>query len=367
MNIPKLSKSSTANREWQKKKETALFSYTVTRGSIVTRYTSDVPSFALAEAWLQHVGNREHNWCLLELLPDGRIFFMAISQNDVKKAVECNVLDTVDLVLLQRSEIVFSVGFAEDTVRFHDIEITTQPALPAGALTQYALKSTQPSRWPRIALGVAVVLLLPAAGFTFLTFSKMPEPIVITDMFSDYRTLMGDARAGDSIISNAQALAAYGLLLPSGWELSNIIRHGNTLIMNVVRTPDGLVPVIEQWLTQHSVLRPYANVTFDFLTITLPLTATLAPLEGVIRPSSLSVMALQNAALSLGWAVTSVASYGTTHKTSTWTLIKPKMRISELTAIMTAIQSQPITVTALTLTPSQAEFSAELTFTFWGS
>lgn len=351
MQIPSLHKASTKHisKETFKKQFSETYSYLITRNGFYTLYSSRVPCIALAEAWLQKIGVRDENWCLIESINDEECFFLFVSKNDVVQAKQCHITP-VELLLIQRSKQVFTVGNV--TQLPIDVAIIETPPLTEEEQRLFALKTTK--KWPIKTL-VGVFSACCVAIVSVLALTPEPKPIeqpVPIDRYLAYRLAVNNAFSADEIFRQAVVLGGYGLSLPIGWHFHSIALQGDTLILTANRTENGQRAVINTWLSQHPALADYATVTLDSMTVAMPLHTTLQVWNDKIMPVEPSLTSVIDAFIALGWKISSVHHVdGLVSITTSWTADKVTT-LSELSSLTDMVSTLPISLSAMTLTPS---------------
>jgi hypothetical protein len=206
-------------------------------------------------------------------------------------------------------------------------------------------------------------------GYALLRAQPQPDPLTSPiDPYLAYRTAVSHALSAKEVLHNTVALGAYGLLLPTGWPLDSISLQGDTLTLSANRSPTGTQSVINQWLQLQTALTPFSTVTMETLTIRIPVRTTLSTWRDTIMPVGQSTSRLFDAQTTLGWTVHDVNP--TLHRVSTstqWSLTKTAT-LTDLTTLMDTVALQPISISSLTLTPTQplGRYATELSLAFIG-
>lgn len=348
----------------------APYSITVIRHGWIGRYVSDHPCIAMAEAWRAHIQSQPkppQSWCLVDVLTDedaGSVFFMWVNEGVVQEAVQC-AMDALNSVLLQRHSV-----FITDAAR--NVPLPTgitghviapfEPALLAG----WALKKTRKS--PLIGGGLAVTALVIGAG---LLYGLTPEPTtpesVSIDPYAPYRHTVSTAMTATPALNNMVALAAYSALLPQGWTLDTLALQGNQVVLRASRTATGTHTAMVAWLGAHPDLADFSRVTFDSLTMSVPLNSTLAKWEYSAVPIEPMTTHTLDTLKALGWTLTLAEETGAITQQNTMTLTKTAS-LADIQILATTLAPLPASITALSLVPAiNGVFTTTLTLALIGT
>lgn len=374
MNIAAFFKASAQHisKESFKRQHPAPYCSLILRHGFYYLYTSQEPSYALAEAWLKQRGDTEAQWGLLQPLEDGRFFFMFAHQGDIIKA-QVGTLEQLDAVLLARCITIYAVDIPTLPTGDHqgllNYSLTSLAPLLDNELAPFALKKANAISTKAIATVLLGALLVAVGLFAFLPSKKAPDTLPSpVDPYLAYRTTVTSTYSASAILQQVFSLGAYGVTLPYGWQLKNVSLQNDNVSLIAERIHNGQRAVMTTWLNQHPQLKPYGVITLDTLTINVPLHRTLRQWQNKIMPVEPSLSSVVNAQVALGWTITEpVSDNGIVSITSSWTASK-ETALSELLLLRQMVSALPVTLTEIEITPNHAVgmFTFHLRFAFIG-
>lgn len=375
MNIASFFKASiqTVSKENFKRQHPSPYLYLTIRNGFYHLYTSQEPSFALAEAWLKKINGAE--WGLIEPLDNNQFFCMFVGKGDIIKAyvggfeqldsvllARCNVLYTVDSN--QRASMLASSQH-QALLKYH---VEPLSPLTPSELAPFALKKRKKIPIKTIALMAMVTSIGIAGSYAYRGVTK-PEPLPPpVDPYLAYRTAVNQSLLAPEILHHALSLGAIGSGLPYGWQFKTVSLQGDTINLTAERTPDGQRTVIMSWLKQYPQLLPYSQVSLESLSITIPLLQTLQKWHDKIMPIEPSLSSVIDTQVALGWQMTDLTTdNGLVSITSRWTATK-ETALSELVSFHQMVSQLPVTITQLDITPSGTVgyFNIQIRFALMG-
>lgn len=375
MNIATFFKASiqTVSKESFKRQHPSPYLYLTIRNGFYHLYTSQEPSFALAEAWLKKINSSE--WGLIEPLDNNQFFFMFVGKGDIIKAY-VGSFEQLDSVLLERCKVLYIVdsnqlaSSLESSQHQALLKYHVEPLSPLTPpeLAPFALKKHKKIPIKAISL-LALLTILGIAGSYAYREATKPEPLPPpVDPYLAYRTTVNQSFFAPEILHNALSLGAIGSGLPYGWQFKTVSLQGDAINLTAERTSNGQRTVIMSWLKQHPQLLPYSQVSLDSLSITLPLLQTLQKWHNKIMPTEPSLSSVIDTQVALGWQMTELTTdNGLVSTTSHWTATK-ETALSELASFSQMVSQLPVTITKLDITPSGAVgyFKIQIRFAFMG-
>lgn len=377
MNIATFFKASTQtiSKESFKRQHPAPYIYLTIRHGFYALYTSQEPSYALAEAWLKKRNETDSHWGLIQPLEDGRLFSMFVNKGDVIKA-QVGTFEQLDSVLLTRCLTVYLVEKKKliallDTSQHQGLlhySVESLEPLTENELAPFALKKVKVVPTKTL-IGLLIGALIGMGGFYLFSHEQKKEsPPPPIDPYLAYRTAINQAYSIPEMLQKTLSLGTYGLTLPYGWQFKTLSLQDDMVTLAAIRTENGQRPVITAWLNQHEQLKPYSHITLDTLTINIPLQTTLAQWNNKIMATEPSLSSAIDTLVALGWKVTDLTNdNGIVSTTSRWMITKDTT-LSELSIFNQIFEKLPVTITQLEIIPNGAigHFRMQLRFAFIG-
>lgn len=351
--------------KWQlARKHPGKYALTVERGHWLTRYVSDEPRVAMAEAWRHHLKETAPNhWCLIDRHSDA-VFFMQV-RNDVVRQAKLLSFDELDTLTLKMSDAVYLTP-AIDALdeRWSPFVIQAVAALTQKEWQSYTLKK---SKAPKIFAGGAVLLMVLIAALWLTRTQDAPVKAVapVVDDYQSYRQTMSQAISAAKSAEQALHLAALAQSAPPGWTLNALTLQGEQLTARLKRDEDGRLSDARHW--SETLAHVDALLTPQSLTLSLPLTQKLKAWSAQMSPFEASD-SLLDALTQLGWRISDTKeSPSALIKTLSFTLKKDAMTLAELATFETLAEVYPLSLTTLQMTPRESgQYHATLHLTYTG-
>ncbi|WP_318419567.1 hypothetical protein [Photobacterium leiognathi] len=344
-----------------------VYSYTIVRQGWVCRYVSDEPSTANAEAWLQRVlamENHPDSWCVIHRIDDESVFFVWVLNGVVQKAVSCAPTE-IDSIVLQRCGGVFLTNTQDQAYLPEDKYQQVVEPLSEKELAPFVLTKQAGKAWliPVAMMGLSVI-----GGALYQQMQPPPEPVMV-DPYLVYKQSVANAIAAEPVLLNAVSLGAYAALLPDGWSLTGIHLSGKQLLLTTNREKWGERAVIEAWLNANPALKKYAEVRWDGMNITVPMTQTLTDWQSKITPVLPLTDSFKDRLIAIGWEVADASSLpGVTSQTLSFKASKNNAVLADLQSIANWMETLPMGVTGLEMKPSSlGRYTTSLTLTVIGA
>ncbi|MEZ9361460.1 hypothetical protein AB4175_16475 [Vibrio cyclitrophicus] len=340
--------------------------YALTRehGHWLTRYVSDDPGVAIAEAWRHHLKSAAPNhWCLIDRHAEA-VFFMQV-RGDVVRQAKLLSFDELDTLTLKMSDAVYLTPAIDATdERWSPFAIQAVAALTQKEWQGYTLKK---SRAPEILAGGGAVLMVLIAALWLTRTQDAPALAVapVVDDYQSYRQTMSKAISASQGAQQALHLAALAQSAPPGWVLSALTLKHDRLIADLKREDAGRLADARHW--SETLTHVDAVLTPQSLTLSLPLTHTLKAWATQMSPFEASD-SLLDTLTQLGWRISDTSEHPLpTIKTLSLTLEKDAMTLDELATFETLVEAYPLSLTALQMTPRESgQYHATLHLTYTG-
>ncbi|GIU42915.1 hypothetical protein TUM4438_10610 [Shewanella sairae] len=365
------------------KRYPAPFNYTVERNGWICHYTSEVPAFAVAEAWVARVDKKvesilsqPQSWSVLSLV-DEQILFVSVYQGVVQKAYLCSGADLqAENITLLRSEQVFITDDSLMELLPSDCSYQLVTPLSDDELALFALKK-QGSPWPLVIAGGVIA---SAIGGWFLYAPTPPPPPppqvveVVIDPYDAYRDALSNAIEASSVLNNAKQLGAYAALLPSEWPLNNIEFLHNKLSLNIARSTTAKRSLLTTWLNlQPQLTQPgmHQRLQDDLFVLSADSPVTLSRWQGSMASTQSIRTPLQDALIALGWEYQSNSSYAQTMTSvfsSTLSMRKTEATLTELGYVAELVAEVPVSIDSLSMKPtSNGRYAIDLSIRVFGT
>jgi hypothetical protein len=338
--------------KWQlARKHPGKYALTVEHGNWLTRYVSDEPGVAIAEAWRHHLKSAAPNhWCLIDRQFDA-VFFMQV-RGDVVRQAKLLSFDELDTLTLKMSDAVYLTPAIDATdERWSPFAIQAVAALTQKEWQGYTLKK---SRAPEMLAGGGAVLMVLIAALWLTRTSDtttVTKPQVVDD-YQSYREAMSKAISASQGAQQALHLAALAQGAPPGWTLSALELQGEQLTARLKREEDGRLSDARHW--SETLTHVDTELTPQSLTLSLPLTHTLKTWTTQMSPFEASD-SLLDTLTQLGWRISNTKEEPLLPmSTLSIALEKDAMILNELATLETLFQAYPLTLTDLQMTPRDA-------------
>lgn len=349
----------TISKREMAKRFPAMFSFTVERNGWIGRYTSDVPAFASAEAWVDRISKQNEppqSWCVLEPHADNEIYMVAVYQQVVQKAVICSLATLLADVTLQRCEQVFVtdevlIGHLTDDRTYQVVR-----ALSTAELAPFALKK-HASILPWIIAGVATITVATGIGF-WQTPEQLPAPEpemeVVVDPYLVYRTSLSQSADAGKVLNQAVGLGAYGALLPDQWPLQSIEFVSGQLRLSANRQVSGKHSVMQAWLNGHSALETagcHSVLDVQSFTLLCPTPITLARWQGSLASTASITSSLRDALIALEWMIEPSDNTYPQPYVTPLSFSKANASLSEIKYVAQLLAETPVGIHSFTMKP----------------
>ncbi|MDI5833714.1 hypothetical protein [Shewanella xiamenensis] len=356
----RLGASKTISKREMAKRFPATFSYTVERNGWICRYTSDVPAFASAEAWVDRISKQDEppqSWCVLEPHADNEIYMVAVYQQVVQKAVICSLATLHNDVTLLRCDQVFVTDEALIGHLTHERSYQVVRALNTAELTPFALKK-QASILPWVIAGVTS-FTIGIGLWLWQTPESIPAPEpemeVVVDPYLVYRTSLSQSAEAAQVLNHAVVLGAYGALFPDQWPMQTIEFNSGQLRLSANRQPLGQHSVMQAWIKAHSALEVsgcHSVLDVQSFSLLCPTPMTLGRWQGSLASTSAITLPLRDALIGLEWMIdASDNSYPQPYVTPL-SFSKANASLSELKYVSQLLAETPVGIHTFTMKPT---------------
>lgn len=326
------------------------YALTVECGHWLTRYVSDEPGVAIAEAWRHHLkSTAPDHWCLIDRHAEA-VFFMQV-RGDVVRQARLLSLEDLDTLTLKMSDAVYlTPAMDAQDERWSPFAIQAVAALTQKEWQGYQLKKTRvPTMF--VVGGVVLMVFIVALGLSRPREAPVSTASMVVDDYQSYRQAMSRALSASKGAQQALHLAALAQGAPPGWALSALTLQDKQLTARLERDDVGRLGDARLWVDTFPHLD--AVLTPQSLKLTMALTHTLD--DWTTQMSAFEDShSLLDALTQLGWRITDAQDEPKVLnmvKTLNITLEKDVMTLGEFTTLETLFQGYPLSITALKVTP----------------
>lgn len=344
----------TSLSRWQlAKQHRGKFSLTVKQGEWLTRYVSDEPSIAIAQAWLEKLTNDAPTvWCLIDHVEEDDVFFMHVCDGVVREArrLSLDKLNRLKLSLGQR--IYLTPSMDEAHPHFEGLPITSVSPLEPHDWANHQLKSHQRFIWPILALVFMLLMTVAWSAYHAHQQTVSQEANKVVDVYQGYRHKMQRALSASDAIDQALTLATYSTFAPVGWSPDKVMLKGKDIIAVLKREETGLMASMEHWLAKRPHIVPSSVLTINHATLKRPITASMTQWTEQMAPYTLADKLVDKLTL-LKWRITNSKESPSPLTTSLEVTIEKKdATLSELASLRVLFQPLPVSLNALSLSPN---------------
>lgn len=363
MNIPVLIKAPLSEKKSKLLRgKTLPYQYYIARDKHHYLYLSQSPSYARSEAWLARLKDisSDYDWGLIEHIEDQQYFIMFVSNNALLTTDEGNLDELLrdNAILLKRkgSQIFWCAPKQEKMIGEY-VEPLSDNQLKPFALRRTLLKK----KLLFVGLIPFVFIIWQGIQKTQTTESTATPPV---DPYLDYRLAINGTSSAHSGLHQAANLATLSATIPQGWRIDSIFLNNGMTTLKVKRESGGERPDIRKWLSLHTDLKPFSQLTIDTLTINIPIKETLSSWQNRLMPSTLPLESMTDVLVALGWSFIS-PPMSNSRFTTTFTVQK-QTDLTEILKLKNILKQLPISATA-NLTPIEQFWNIKITFTFYGA
>lgn len=237
----------------------------VVRGDYVCLYTSDVPAVAISEGWVEWLMNQDRSLESVALfIEDAEQLLVVMVEHGVVSDIfhlphhEWGSVTAIQTLWIGES---VPVGFDGDV--FDSVSVTG-PSLG------------KVSRFPLIGMGLGLICIGTWLAWSQMISEPPPPPTTVqTDPFEHYRQRMAQGVSAHQTLSALSTLWSLAQALPPGWQASKIVGEGNTVTLEFLRAPTGLMQSMTLWSTHYSQWARYLSFDMQGGQIQLTLTPDL--------------------------------------------------------------------------------------------